>query len=160
MFVKLTTRVICWYGTKPILGLRLYVRLPALVRHGLVVVRLLRRHDRPDGKCWDWVQPVDGEYEDYGADAVEASMTMKLSAPESIGEPLEEVVGVAPGRRLRAVSTTELEQGRRAAHDDDLTITVTADLDADVDLITAAVTFDARRRRRRRRVAEREGRRR
>ena len=98
-----------------------------------------------DGKCWDWVQPVDREYEDYGADAVEASMTMKLSAPESIGEPLEEVVGVALGvDACVQLDDGARNKGCRAAHDDDVTITVTADLDADVDLITAAVTFDVR----------------
>ena len=98
-----------------------------------------------DGKCWDWVQPVDGEYEDYGADAVEASMTMKLSAPESIGEPLEEVVGVALGvDACVQLDDGARNKGCRAAHADDVTITVTADLDADVDLITAAVTFDVR----------------
>ena len=97
-----------------------------------------------DGKCWDWVQ-TDGEYEDYGADAVEASMTMKLSAPESIGEPLEEVVGVALGvDACVQFDDGARNKGCRAAHDDDVTITVTADLDADVDLITAAVTFDVR----------------
>jgi len=98
-----------------------------------------------DGKCWDWVQPVDGEYEDYGADAVEASMTMKLSAPESIGEPLEEVVGVALGvDACVQLDDGARNKGCRPAHADDVTITVTADLDADVDLITAAVTFDVR----------------
>ena len=97
------------------------------------------------GGCWDWVQPVDGEYEDYGADAVEASMTMKLSAPESIGEPLEEVVGVALGvDACVQLDDGARNKGCRAAHADDVTITVTADLDADVDLITAAVTFDVR----------------
>ena len=97
------------------------------------------------GGCWDWVQPVDGEYEDYGADAVEASMTMKLSAPESIGEPLEEVVGVALGvDACVQLDDGARNKGCRAAHADDVTVTVTADLDADVDLITAAVTFDVR----------------
>ena len=65
-------------------------------------------------------------------------MTMKLSAPESIGEPLEEVVGARRGRRRACSATTALGTSRRAARDDDVTITATADLDADVDLITAA----------------------
>ena len=61
---------------RPQLGLELLVlvlRLPALVRHGLVVVRLTRQ-PRRDGKCWDWTEDQD----EPGIDEISATTSMSL----------------------------------------------------------------------------------
>ena len=89
-----------------------------------------------DGKCWDWTEDQD----EPGVDAVEASMTMKLSAPESSGEPLEEVFGVAAG--FGACLQFDDSTGCRAARGGILEATLSVAADGD-DVFSVAAAVDA-----------------